>query len=730
MPDPRPPTRVSVACDRCRRNKQRCDTAEPCGKCIQAAVPCTKSDLPPPHKKARTLSRAQSHEANATAVRSCASPLTSGPSLNRQLSEFDLQPPRDASFAQAFHRQSASGAINDHQDRSSRYSPIAVEQGRSPVRAEKSVLADLGGSESAVDITKKILGYGTSPLATDRATFAIPGGGPNRSLSSISTSRTLLPVSQIVGVDLPERTLCDALIDAYFYSVHWFSLVVYEPKFRQTYSRVVENGFAEPSDRPFLLLLLMVLVMGCWYGPGLGHDGIAPATELADLRNTYLRVIRSSLMDLMDDDCLEFVQLCILLGSYWLYWGRPKSSFSILGAATKSSQAIGLHRDPDKRVSLADAEERKRIWWTIYTWDRFATIIYGRPLGINDKDCNVAMPTSFPEDINFTLPDEKTPVSLSPYQIQLNRVYQIASPLLENIYGIRFSTDPSLRSEMPAMITRIDQMMRDWQEKLPVDLNLEKKGDIGLTTPIEAKLHRLQALALQLTYDNLMIVIHRPLLADQRHKRSTGGNQNAIHAQSSTLNTSTHRNSFQQCLNSALRISRIQQCNRNLLALARRTHLVSFIGMNLFTSSVVMFICALSDTLSDLAQEAKRGITRNLKMLKLLSGDGSLSMQCSKILEDLVQIIVDKEKEEMLRSHPTEDEVALFVPTRRSSAVEGHGVNFGNQDVAAMSWATTHPQQKEVTGTDETAPSGGFQLQRTIASLQKGISLHFCQGLY
>lgn len=179
-----------------------------------------------------------------------------------------------------------------------------------------------------------------------------------------------MPVSQIVGVDLPERQLCDALIDAYFYSVHWFSLVVYEPKFRQSYDRVVEHGLAEPSDRPFLLLLLMVLVMGCWYGPGLGHDAIAPATELSDLRNTYLRVIRSSLMDLMDEDCLEFVQLSILLGSYWLYWGRPKSSFSLLGAATKSSQAIGLHRAPDKRLSSADAEERKRIWWTIYTWDR------------------------------------------------------------------------------------------------------------------------------------------------------------------------------------------------------------------------------------------------------------------------------------------------------------------------------------------------------------------------
>ena len=87
-------------------------------------------------------------------------------------------------------------------------------------------------------------------------------------------------------------------------------------------------------------------------------------------RATYLKVVSQNFMDLIDEDCLEFVQLSALLGSYWLYWGRPRSSFSILGAATKSAQAMELHRNTDNRSSAEDAEERKRVWWTIYTWDR------------------------------------------------------------------------------------------------------------------------------------------------------------------------------------------------------------------------------------------------------------------------------------------------------------------------------------------------------------------------
>jgi hypothetical protein len=365
---------------------------------------------------------------------------------------------------------------------------------------------------------------------------------------------------------------------------------------------------------------------------------------------------------------------------------------------------------------------------------RFATIIYGRPLGINDKDCNVMMPASYPEDISFAPGGEPAQVCLSPYQIQLNRVYQIASPLLENIYGIRYSTDRWLRSQMPGMISRIDQLMRTWQEDLPPHLNLDKHDDISLTSSIEEKMHRLQALSLQLTYDNLMIVVHRPLLADQSQKRFHARNSNpqqpmttdGVPAQSQYTN-SIDDISFQQCLNSALRISRVQQSKRNLLALARRTHLVSFLGMNLFTSSVVMFICALSDTLSDVAQEAKRGMARNLRMLKLLSGDGSLSMQCSMILEDLVQMIVDKEKEEMLCSLPSDDEMAPLVPTRGNTNIDGQAGTVGIGTGSRATWQTSEESERPVEGiSDNISGSGGFSLQQTMASLQKGIRILPC----
>jgi hypothetical protein len=333
------------------------------------------------------------------------------------------------------------------------------------------------------------------------------------------------------------------------------------------------------------------------------------------------------------------------------------------------------------------------------------------------------MPASYSEDISFASEHASARVCLSPYQIQLNRIYQITSPLLENIYGIRYSTDRSLRSQMPGMVSKIDQLMRAWQDELPPHLHLEKHDDINNKSSTEDKMHRLQGLSLQLTYDNLMIVIHRPLLADQRSqgRNTKGQNPNTSDSERVSEANSTNQVSFQQCLDSALRVSRLKESKPNLLSHARRTHLVSFIGMNLFTSSVVMFICALSDTLSDVAQEAKRGMARNLRMLKLLSGDGSLSMQCSVILEDLVQKIFDREKEEMLRSLPSNDDISSFWPGRRKSHVNGHpGVD--TEDTGShIAWGTSHEPDGPQEGISEVpSVNHGLLIQETMASLQKG----------
>lgn len=158
-------------------------------------------------------------------------------------------------------------------------------------------------------------------------------------------------------------------MEEYFDAVHWFSLVIYEPKFRTKFQSI-EDGFARPSQKAFLILLSVMLGMAAWYrSQKKTVETDHPGEDWTSWRSKLLENAESHLVELMDQSSITSVQACILLGSYYVYHGRPNLSFALLGATIKTAQAIGLHREvlsegPD------DLEEKKRVWWTIYTWDR------------------------------------------------------------------------------------------------------------------------------------------------------------------------------------------------------------------------------------------------------------------------------------------------------------------------------------------------------------------------
>lgn len=91
--------------------------------------------------------------------------------------------------------------------------------------------------------------------------------------------------------------------------------------------------------------------------------------------NDLLKIVESRLIELMDQHSMAAVQTCILFGSHHVYHGRPNLSFALLGAAVKIGQSMGLHRQPEKE-DPQDIEEHKRVWWTVYTWDRYDTTVF------------------------------------------------------------------------------------------------------------------------------------------------------------------------------------------------------------------------------------------------------------------------------------------------------------------------------------------------------------------
>jgi len=206
---------------------------------------------------------------------------------------------------------------------------------------------------------------------------AIPGAGLPKESSSgheHGSKAKRASISSLLTHPLPPDDEILILLEDYFRSVHWFSLVVLEPNFRPAFT-AVKDGFAKPSKKPFLLLLSTMLGLAAWYRSHELEDVASSKREYwQDWSRRLLANAELQITQLLDSSSLLAIQTLALLGSFYVYHGRPNLSFSLLGATIKSAQAAGLHQET-KHVSWLHAEERRRLWWTIYTWDRLCAVI-------------------------------------------------------------------------------------------------------------------------------------------------------------------------------------------------------------------------------------------------------------------------------------------------------------------------------------------------------------------
>ncbi|THW40431.1 hypothetical protein D6D21_06829 [Aureobasidium pullulans] len=636
------PTRVSKACDRCKRNKSRCDSYRPCSLCLRANAECTSTSTK------TGLSRQDSTNTEASVSR---------PTAVKRRRNNDSQSGDERRFR-------STSRLHSFEDISDRPNPENFDNHRGDTRNDAG---DDGEAESTMSMARKIYSLDQQHL-DEFAVNAIPGaeiGNPTPAAPSPAVEK--YSTNAYLTHPFPPSDVVIELLDEYFASVHWFSLVIYEPKFREMFTSI-QDGLAEPSQKSFLILLSTMLGMASWYRSQRPESETGrPSRQWKKLSSDLFKNADNDLINIMDQNSISAIQTLILLGSFYCYHGRPNLSFSMLGASLRTAQALGLHREPS-RISFHDCEERKRVWWTIYTWDMFAAVTYGRPLGIHNEDCTVTMPSDFSENIqyrNLARPQDRHLILYSRYQTELNKLYMIASPVIKKVYGTRLRRGGSHADNAPylQLVKDVTTRLWGWRSALPQHLLIDLDNDCPAEMSATAKAHCLQALALQLTFDNLLIILHRPFLAwhiDSLTVRR--GSDISPHEFTHNAQTS----SPQEWWDAALRTSRITELPQ-LAQIATDSHLVAFLAINLFNSAIAMVVMALSDPLSDKAQEVKRITTRIFRLQDLFGRRSKLSMQSSTILKNVVQLLLRRENEAIFAPVPASKRTEEVTETTPSS---------------------------------------------------------------
>ncbi|KAF7589717.1 hypothetical protein BBP40_003915 [Aspergillus hancockii] len=549
---------------------------------------------------------------------------------------------------------------------------------------------------SSAGMTQEIIDRFSPKTVLGSSTSALPGGSKPEGMPRDKSDCSVWTRPPF-DFDFPPKPVADYLLETYLGAVHWFMMVFHEPTLRRQYENILTGHRCRKSNSKQLTLILLVLSLGARYTTEERVRAYCPMFDLDKFRNRSLAKVEERLLELLDGSDVESVQVCVLLGSFYLYHGRPNLAFVILGAGIRCSQIMGLYKESSWRdVSEVDKEERRRTFWALYVFDRFASIVYGKPCCIQREVIDVKLPQNLGdtkiEHPHFhtiaTMPDGITEsVTTFTYVKFKIKLYQIASPIVAGVY---FHRDADLNS-LATKVMRIDKQLRDWFASLPPELKLEEMAQHAREEPPQnARLFMLQALALQLAYNNVRILLHRPLLSQNIQgavSASSGEKADTWRSgeRSSTPSRGTQSvllTSRDHCWESAVQSSNLGiygQC----LDYARETHAAAFLGINLFTASMVLCVFALSNPISTQAQLAKQAVTRIMSLSRFLSYRSILSDQTNQVLVDLVHLILEKERR-----------VMLFVDKDPITALSSHNhARTTSRDVATID-ATPPPHSE------------------------------------
>ncbi|KAK0453774.1 fungal-specific transcription factor domain-containing protein [Armillaria borealis] len=508
----------SFSCGECHRRKQKCDRQVPCSHCVARKVPdLCKAYTPGKTEQDISVRLARIEHIIEMALPQYCMPTTPNSSFDPHISEFrqntleednsqpEDQDPSGGTFQSGkWYGNSASGSIAPgtilEQLQNAFTSTDAEDK-----RLRRDVrLNDISVNGSSHLSATAIVGSELEPTAADNLKNLVQecGVSPHK-------------ISELLH-ELPPLRTSQVLIDYYFKSVNWTRYPISERDFRDAYSSIYNGGdhgisATNPHDVRFLPLLFVVLAIAVRLAPE-DVSGDARTRRVTSLR--YYWSSRRSLLiaAAIQPDSLDIVLTRLLSARFLTFDRRITECWSQLGAAVRTAQALGLHRDgASMGMEPHLVEYRRRIWSYLYHADRSYALVLGRPNSIQDTYTSTLPPSNIDDE---TL-NRPTPLSSpTPMTFVILR-HQLAS-IIGRIAHHFQQVKPSHYSE----VTALDDELLNFIANLPPHFALEPDRSLD-ETHTYIPVHR------YLLITEIMFVrtsLHRPYilrrLSSDRYARS------------------------------------------------------------------------------------------------------------------------------------------------------------------------------------------------------------------
>ncbi|KAL5115716.1 hypothetical protein ACEQ8H_006428 [Pleosporales sp. CAS-2024a] len=526
---------TSNACIECRRRKIRCDGTQPCGQCQWYQHPEACSYSKPAQRvvpSRKLVDKLSSHLEQYKAVLHKlygAKDLDALANLPREeLLELALSSPIAVKFASPkvaepravseIHTGSEGADSLEALEQAPAEDPFWDEARKHQLRVQ-GISDDVNGLSMSVDRMSSYVGISSVTAALKVMLRCAPQA---RSLITQHTTETTLPsrasspppeLADNSPLALPSSAHGQELLHSYFDRVHPLFPLIDERKFWSTYM------YGNRKDSAWLCLLNMVFALGSLVASSTGNEA----------HYVYFNRSRQHLsLESFGSGNLEVLQaLSIMSGFYMHYLNRPNEAHSLMGGALRMATTLGLHREYSERSDAASQlmpqgveesispEMRRRIWWSLFCLDSWASTTTGRPsLGRMGPSITVMKPGTAANAVQ-TIPPLNSPQYIEQLKI-LPLIHASVFCSIATKIQDRLVEQPLLS---PAETSSYDAELLQWYEELPSILS-------HLDEPCPEFLRRIR-LIMKWRFQNIRIILHRPYLLTTALRACSWNNMSA-----------------------------------------------------------------------------------------------------------------------------------------------------------------------------------------------------------
>ena len=240
----------------------------------------------------------------------------------------------------------------------------------------------------------------------------------------------------------------------------------------------------------------------------------------------------------------------------------------------------------------------------------------GRPLGINDSDCDVEMPVEvIDEDLSDYFsgaPITQRQPSLMCGIVHMIKLYEIVGRLLRQVYAVENCKDnlePERRVELQKSVEALDSELQKWSDDLHPAFKSHSETDEQVSMGIVLCSH----------YYCIVTTLHRGFIPVRRDQLVT------------PKSTAKAVSSARSCIRLASSMKHV----------VPSSHHLAFFIQNLFSSAVILLLYAMHSNDGRAANQAMEEAKSTLAALEAWEGTWPGARKCKELLTDLVMTTND-----------------------------------------------------------------------------------------